>query len=88
MFNELTDGVPAGMIALPSLITRTTTTQPMKLHQSLRHTFTILLATFFAIAVNAGTFKRIEIDGAFGDWAGVPVAYTDSSETTDRKSVV
>jgi len=34
------------------------------------------------LAANAGTFKRIAIDGSFGDWAGVPVAWTDASETT------
>lgn len=31
---------------------------------------------------NAGTFKRIVIDGSFGDWAGVPVSWNDASETT------
>ena len=33
-------------------------------------------------AADAGTFKRIAIDGSFGDWAGVPASYNDSSETT------
>lgn len=30
----------------------------------------------------AGTFKRIVIDGSFGDWAGVPVSWNDGSEST------
>jgi hypothetical protein len=28
----------------------------------------------------AGTFKHITIDGSFGDWAGVPVAYTQAQD--------
>ncbi len=43
---------------------------------------TTLLAANLALVAQAGTFKRISIDGAFGDWAGVPAAYTDESETT------
>jgi hypothetical protein len=38
--------------------------------------------TPFVAAAQAGTFKRISIDGSFADWAGVPVAYSDGSETT------
>ncbi len=49
--------------------------------------FRLALATSAAAMLilptaRAGTFKRIAIDGSFGDWAGVPVAYTDGSETT------
>ena len=37
-----------------------------------------------ALAAGAadGTFKRITIDGSFADWAGVPIAWADPSETT------
>lgn len=54
----------------------------MKSHPRSCHVFTALLCTTLALAANAGTFKRIAIDGSFGDWAGVPVAYNDASETT------
>lgn len=53
--------------------------------KTLRLPHRLLAALFFAslaVATQAGTFKRISIDGSFGDWAGVPVAYTDGSETT------
>jgi hypothetical protein len=54
----------------------------MKSFPRSRHVFAALLCTTLALAANAGTFKRIAIDGSFGDWAGVPVAWTDASETT------
>jgi len=43
-----------------------------------------ILAAWLTIGLSAGagTFKRISIDGSFADWAGVPVAYSDASETT------
>jgi hypothetical protein len=31
----------------------------------------------------AGTFKHISIDGAFADWAGVPLAHTQAQATTE-----
>ncbi len=31
----------------------------------------------------AGTYKHITIDGSFGDWAGVPLAYTQEQDTTE-----
>jgi hypothetical protein len=41
-------------------------------------------ALTMALAAGAadGTFKRITIDGSFADWAGVPIAHFDPSETT------
>jgi hypothetical protein len=54
----------------------------MKPHRLQRHALATLLATSLAVAAHAGTFKHITIDGSFGDWAGVPVAYSDASETT------
>ena len=44
--------------------------------------FAALLAFGLATAGHAGAFKRITIDGSFADWAGVPVSYSDASETT------
>jgi hypothetical protein len=41
-----------------------------------------LLVFSLATAAHAGTFKRITVDGSLADWAGVPVAYADPSETT------
>lgn len=38
---------------------------------------TLALTLTATAAVSAGTFKRINIDGDFADWAGVPVAATD-----------
>jgi len=44
------------------------------------------LAASLALALAAGaadgTFKRITVDGSFADWAGVPLAWADPSETT------
>ena len=36
-----------------------------------------------AFLARAGTFKTISVDGSFGDWAGVPVAYDDPADSTD-----
>lgn len=54
----------------------------MKTHCLLNNVIAIALFASAAVATHAGTFKRISIDGSFGDWAGVPIAYVDSSETT------
>jgi len=54
----------------------------MKPHHLLRHALAAVFVVSLTVAVHAGTFKRIAIDGSFGDWAGVPVAYNDASETT------
>ena len=54
----------------------------MKSFSQSRLVIVALVCTTLCLAANAGTFKRIAIDGSFGDWAGVPVAYTDASETT------
>ena len=45
-------------------------------------TLALVLAACLAPSARAGTYKRIAIDGSFGDWAGVPAAYNDPSETT------
>jgi hypothetical protein len=54
----------------------------MKSNSLVKFTFTALVALGLAPAAGAGTFKRITIDGSFADWAGVPLAYSDASETT------
>jgi hypothetical protein len=36
-----------------------------------------------ALSTQAGTFKPITIDGSFGDWAGVPVAYEDPADSAN-----
>ncbi len=36
-----------------------------------------------ALTAQAGTYKTITIDGSFGDWAGVPLAYEDPADSTD-----
>jgi Bacterial Ig-like domain/Immunoglobulin I-set domain len=41
-----------------------------------------VLCMFVGTAM-AGTFKHITIDGSFGDWAGVPVAYSQAQDTTE-----
>jgi hypothetical protein len=41
-----------------------------------------LLTAALATGAAEGTFKRITIDGSFADWAGVPIAWADPSETT------
>ena len=40
------------------------------------------MAATFAFQSFAGTYKQIPVDGNFADWAGVPVAYTQDSDTT------
>ena len=53
--------------------------------KTFRLPFRVLITPLFAslvLTAQAGTFKRISIDGSFSDWAGVPVAYNDASETT------
>ena len=54
----------------------------MKPQHLQRRALAVFLSTSLAVVAHAGTFKRISIDGTFGDWAGVPVAYNDASETT------
>lgn len=54
----------------------------MKLLSNSRNAFAGFLCIMLAAAADAGTFKRIAVDGSFSDWAGVPVTYTDNSETT------
>jgi hypothetical protein len=39
---------------------------------------TVAGASLFAFNAHAGTYKHITIDGSFGDWAGVPVAYSSA----------
>jgi Bacterial Ig-like domain/Immunoglobulin I-set domain/Immunoglobulin domain len=45
----------------------------------------ILIATLcaFTSSAFAGTYKHITIDGSFGDWAGVPLAYTQAQDVTN-----
>src|SRR6266542_3279102 len=45
-------------------------------------TIGLALVTAFAFSVTAGDFKRIAIDGSFDDWAGIPPAFEDLSDTT------
>lgn len=40
------------------------------------------LCAFNSVAV-AGTYKHIVIDGSFGDWTGVPLAYTQDQDVTN-----
>ena len=47
-----------------------------------------LLAVFASVSASAqvtvpGTYKTITIDGSFGDWAGVPLAYTAAEGSTN-----
>jgi hypothetical protein len=48
-------------------------------------TLAISAAIFCALpgGAFAGTFKHIAIDGAFDDWAGVPLAYSQAQDTTE-----
>ena len=39
------------------------------------------MASLFALNVTAGDFKHITIDGSFDDWAGIPAAFEDLSDT-------
>jgi hypothetical protein len=54
----------------------------MKPPQLSHRALAVLFSIGLAVAAQAGTYKHITIDGSFGDWAGVPVAYEDPSETT------
>ncbi len=42
-----------------------------------------LAAGCILAGAHAGTFKHINIDGDFGDWAGVPLAYTQAQDVTN-----
>ena len=55
---------------------------PMKRNLSAKLILAALLTLELAASATAGTFKRITINGSFADWAGVPLAYSDASETT------
>src|SRR5688572_25289496 len=37
-------------------------------------------AILFCGGATAGTFKSINIDGSFGDWAGVPLLHSDPAD--------
>src|SRR5687767_2339408 len=54
----------------------------MKPNSTAKRTLASLLVLSLAASATGGTFKRITIDGSFADWAGVPLAYSDASETT------
>ena len=41
------------------------------------------LVSSLTLSVTAGDFKHIAIDGSFDDWAGVPPAFEDLSDTTN-----
>src|SRR5216117_2682609 len=41
------------------------------------------LVSIFTLTVTARDFKHITIDGSFDDWAGIPPAFEDSSDTTN-----
>ena len=58
-------------------------TNPMKppLHALTLAVLTLAWAS--PLALEAGTFKRITIDGQFTDWAGVPVAFADEADAPD-----
>src|SRR5262245_53050015 len=47
-------------------------------NQKLSHFATLITAaSLFCGGAIAGTFKNINVDGSFGDWAGVPLADSD-----------
>src|SRR5437879_5122667 len=46
-------------------------------------TIGLALVTAFALSVTAGDFKHIAIDGSFDDWASIPPAFEDLSDTTN-----
>jgi hypothetical protein len=52
----------------------------MKKTKSYAVAILIACISAFAGSAFAGTFKHITIDGSFGDWAGVPVAYTQAQD--------
>ena len=43
----------------------------------------LALISAFAFSLTAGDFKHIAIDGSFDDWAGIPPAFEDSSDTAN-----
>jgi hypothetical protein len=47
-----------------------------------RITASLLCASSAVTSAHAGTFMPIVVDGAFGDWAGIPVLAADVSEGT------
>ena len=53
--------------------------KPMK-KQKLKLLAATALAGAFLNGSFAGTFKHITIDGSFGDWTGVPLAYTQAQD--------
>jgi hypothetical protein len=54
-------------------------------------TVTVTLLTFSGVSSHAGHFANITIDGATGDWAGVPIAHSDPNDsapgTVDWKDI-
>jgi len=54
----------------------------MKSNSLLKFALAASLTMALAAGAADGTFKRITIDGSFADWAGVPLAWADPSETT------
>jgi len=55
-----------------------------RLLSSVRPLALALLGTAaLAAPARAGTYKTLVIDGSFGDWAGVPVAYEDPADSTE-----
>ena len=55
---------------------------PMRSNSLRRISVAASLTMALAAGAADGTFKRISIDGSFADWAGVPIAWADPSETT------
>lgn len=49
---------------------------------SSRHWSGLVALCTSAVLAHAGTYKNITVDGSFGDWAGVPVAYEDPADST------
>ena len=43
----------------------------------------LALVSIITLSATAGDFKHITIDGSFDDWAGIPPAFVDSSDTTN-----
>ena len=53
-----------------------------KSSRSLRTAFGLAASWAVLSLADASTFKTITVDGSFGDWAGVPVAYEDPADST------
>jgi hypothetical protein len=49
----------------------------IELNTIVTRSFALACGLVFLLPASAGTFKRINIDGSFTDWAGVPVAAAD-----------